>query len=88
MALSIKDEYTDQLAREVAKLAGESITKAITGALEIRRSMLLKAQERRRKKRYEAVRQIQADLAAAPVYDPRSIQKIMDDMYDEYGLPK
>ncbi|HKO08430.1 MAG TPA: type II toxin-antitoxin system VapB family antitoxin, partial [Alphaproteobacteria bacterium] len=33
MALSIKDTKTDRLARKVARLAGESITEAVSRAL-------------------------------------------------------
>ena len=36
MALSIKDAKTDRLARKVARLAGESITEAVSRALEER----------------------------------------------------
>ena len=33
MALSLKDAETDRLAREVAELTGESLTKAVRTAL-------------------------------------------------------
>ena len=41
MALSIKDAKTDRLARKVARLAGESITEAVSRALEERLSKLM-----------------------------------------------
>jgi antitoxin VapB len=34
MALNIKDERTDHLARELARLTGQSITEAVAQALE------------------------------------------------------
>ena len=36
MALSIKTEEADRLARELVRLTGESITKAVTVALRVR----------------------------------------------------
>ena len=36
MALNIKSAETDRLARELAALTGESITEAVTRALELR----------------------------------------------------
>jgi antitoxin VapB len=36
MALSLKDAETDRLAREVAKLTGESLTEAVRKALDAR----------------------------------------------------
>ncbi len=38
--------------------------------------------------RLARVRAIQERIAALPVLDPRSGQEIMDDFYDENGLPK
>ena len=36
MALSLKDQETDSLARQVANLTGESLTEAVRGALRLR----------------------------------------------------
>jgi antitoxin VapB len=47
MSLNIKDAKTDKLAREVADLAGESITQAIRHALEERRDKLKRKSRRR-----------------------------------------
>ena len=82
MALNIKDPETDRLARELATLTGESITRAVKTALADR-----VAQERRRHGRATAqeVQALVAKLNALPVLDPTP----PDDMlYDEFGLPK
>jgi antitoxin VapB len=51
MALNIKNEEVEQLATEVARLAGESKTQAILKALEERKRRLTRAsvEERRRR---------------------------------------
>ena len=83
MALSIKDPETDRLARELAKLTGESMTRAIKIAL----------QERLRRIRPTKVDQTLIDdlmeigrhCASLPVYDNRTADEILG--YDENGLP-
>jgi antitoxin VapB len=49
MALSLKDPETDRLAREVARLTGESLTQAVRTALSERldRERLRRAQPRK-----------------------------------------
>ena len=82
MSLNIKDAKTDKLAREVAELAGESITDAIRHALEERREKL-----RRRAKRRsltEELEQIGARCAALPDLDKRPANEILG--YDKKGL--
>lgn len=45
MALNIKDEETDSLARRVAELSGQSITRAVHSSLEARLAELLRESE-------------------------------------------
>jgi antitoxin VapB len=50
MALSLKDQETDSLARQVANLTGESLTEAVRGALRLRlRDEQLKGRPHRRR---------------------------------------
>lgn len=81
MAIYLKDREVDNLAREVARLEGTTLTEAIERALTDRRAKLLAAREDKR-------RRIEATLArirALPVLDPRSPDEIL---YDKYGIPK
>lgn len=82
MSLNIKDAQTDKLAREVADLAGESITEAIRRALEERREKL----KRRRRGRglAEDLSDIGARCAALPDLDKRSADEILG--YDKKGV--
>jgi antitoxin VapB len=83
MALSIKDPVTEQLARDLARQTGESITMATRHALEerLRRisdhvSDALLAEE------LAAIRQ---RWSAIPAIDKRTPDEIIG--YDENGLP-
>jgi antitoxin VapB len=81
MALSIKTEEADRLARELAAATGESLTEAVTVAI---RERLFRI--RADKDAYlERVRRLQEEFATARVIDTRSDDEIIG--YDEHGLP-
>ena len=69
----------------MARRTGKSITAVIDEALaeyEIRHAADEKAE------RFRRLEELVAEIARMPVKDPRSSKEIMDDLYDEYGLPK
>lgn len=84
MPLSIKDPEADRLAREVARLTGETITQAIVTSLRARL-----AKEQARTRNIDAVlaeaRAIADHFASLPVLDDRSADEILG--YDGNGLP-
>lgn len=82
MALSIKTEEADALAREVASLAHESLTEAVTVALRERL-------ERLRNSRLDIsgnLERLGVEYRALPVHDRHSADEIIG--YDESGLPR
>lgn len=82
MAISIKNDEADRLARELSALTGETLTEAITEALRERleRTRARDADELRRR-----LDRLRAELAALPVLDDRTPDEIIG--YDEHGLP-
>jgi antitoxin VapB len=84
MALSLKDPETDRLAREVAKLTGESLTEAVRTALaeRLERERLRRGQPRR--SLAEGLDALAKECAALPDLDPRSPDEIIG--YDENGM--
>jgi antitoxin VapB len=84
MALSLKDPETDRLARQVARLTGESLTQAVRKALSERleRERLRRGQSDRRL--VEELNEIARHCAALPDLDTRSPDEIIG--YDENGL--
>ncbi|MGD9880090.1 MAG: type II toxin-antitoxin system VapB family antitoxin [Reyranella sp.] len=90
MALSIKTEEADRLARELSRLTGETMTDAITKAM------------RERLERVRAERAAQGDYFArvqdfvrrqAPLFDRRPVTKeewdeASGDTPEQRGLPK
>lgn len=84
MPLSIRNAEVENLAREVSRLTGESVTEAIGKSLESRLDML------RRHQRQDAVRkeidEILARVHALPILDDRPEDEILG--YDENGIPR
>ena len=77
MALSIKSDRADALARELASLTGESITDAVTNAIDERL-------ERTRSRRVQ-INDLLEQFRALPVVDSRSADEILG--YDNHGVP-
>jgi antitoxin VapB len=84
MALSIKNDATERLARQVAGETGESLTEAIQRALEERWERL------KTKRRSRALKSQIEDLLrrvdALPTLDSRPMEDILG--YDEHGMPR
>jgi antitoxin VapB len=84
MALSLKDPETDRLAREVARLTGESLTEAVRTALAER---LARERLRRGRPRIRLAEQLNAlalECAALPDFDTRTPDEIIG--YDKNGM--
>lgn len=85
MALNIKDERTDKLARRLSDLTGETITTAVATALEERVARL--EQRRSRERLLADVRAISARFRRH-LDQPMTSVDHADLLYDEAGLPK
>ncbi|MBB1511265.1 type II toxin-antitoxin system VapB family antitoxin [Tessaracoccus sp. MC1627] len=84
MALNIKDQLTDDLARRLAAETGESITVAVRVAMEERLERL-ERERRRHGRRPHLGRYIQR-ARARRLLDSRPVEEILG--YDENGLPQ
>jgi antitoxin VapB len=82
MALSIKTEEADALARALVAETHETITEAVTVAL---RERLERVRRESRTDYLHNLERLQAEYAAHAVDDPRTDDEIIG--YDEHGLP-
>lgn len=83
MALSIKNDEADALARELAALTGESLTEAVVVAL---RERLQRERLQRPERDYvESLMEIGRRYRDRPVLDTRDADDIL---YDANGLPR
>jgi antitoxin VapB len=81
MALSIKTEEADRLARELAAATGESLTEAVTRALRERLDRVRVGES----EYIDRLRRLGDELASHRVLDDRSPDEIIG--YDEHGIP-
>ncbi len=84
MALSIKDPETERLARELARLTGESITTATRRAIEAQLRRV--GRHSRKAVLLEDLADIRRRWSALPVLDDRRSEDILG--YDEHVLPR
>jgi antitoxin VapB len=84
MALSIKNDATERLARQLAKETGESLTEAIQNALKERWERL----KSRRPSRVLSgqIEDLLRRVDALPTLDSRSANEILG--YDQHGMPR
>ena len=82
MALSIKTDEADRLARELADLTGETLTEAVTRAL---RERLDRVQPRSPIDIAQRLDRLSLEYNSYPVVDDRTSDEIIG--YDETGLP-
>ncbi|MEO8125445.1 MAG: type II toxin-antitoxin system VapB family antitoxin [Bryobacteraceae bacterium] len=83
MSLNIKNEDTHRRARELARLAGETMTQAVDRAIAERLERIRKT--RNRDGLAWRLLEIGRECAKLPVLDARSPEEML---YDENGLPK
>lgn len=83
MALSIKNEEADRLARELVQLTGESLTEAVILALRERLERKRAANDNRPLS--ERLMELGRRFSSLPVLDDRTADEILG--YDENGLP-
>jgi len=82
MALSIKSDEADRLARELAATTGESLTDAVTEAL---RERLDRERARRTVDISRQLHRLSEEVRQLPVFDNRPADSIIG--YDDRGLP-
>jgi antitoxin VapB len=84
LSLNIKNEETYRLAHELADLTGESMTTAVTVAVQER---LTRERRNRNPDLVERLLEIGRDTASR-LKEPHKSIDIDELLYDEYGLPK
>jgi antitoxin VapB len=84
MSLNIKNEQTHRMARELARLTGESMSTAVNEAV---RERLERVRGNARKSMAERLMEIGKDCAAH-LKEPYKSMNIDELLYDENGLPK
>ena len=85
MQLNISNKRTYQLAQQLSELTGESMTRAVTRAIEAQLKQLQTQQRSTTSNRLAAVMDIARTNAELPLLDTRDPDTIL---YDADGLPR
>ena len=83
MSLNIKNRRAFQAAHELADATGESLTEAVTTAIEERLRNVRKAQQAAQVE--AGITDLQAFVASLPDRDKRTAEEMLG--YDSFGLP-
>ena len=83
MALKIRNAETEQLAEALARLTGETKTRAVTVVLRDRLNRLLR--DRSGRSLAQELEEIADHCSSLPVLDSRDADEILG--YDQIGLP-
>ena len=87
MGLNIKNEDVVAGIRRLADIRGVSLTDAVDQAVKAALGDEAEARRKDIEERLRAIEELQARVALLPRRDPRPISVIMDEMYDDNGLP-
>ncbi len=87
MSLNIKNETTHELVRQLAALTGQSQTSAVEDAV---RRRLAEVEQQRSDAELERRRRIRGVIRRAQQIPAtgRTTAEIMDELYDETGMPR
>ena len=91
MGLNIKKPSTEAAIRELAALTGQSLTDAVESAVLEKLNHLVSAKRPKTLEEHLAfVRELHDKLHAQKIdpTDHRTGQELLDELYDEHGLPK
>jgi antitoxin VapB len=89
VALHIRQQQTEKLARELASRTGETLTAAVHKALEERLDRMRQHDTQAEKELLAEMRKI-SDKAAAMFRasgETKTSRELLDELYDENGLP-
>jgi len=92
MGLNIKNPDVEADIRRLAELTGESLTSAVQAAVREKIARLEQSTSRREtlEEHLAALRPLQEALKAQQLRpdDQRTARELIDELYDEHGLPK
>jgi antitoxin VapB len=91
MGLNIKNAEAEAVVRELASMTGEGLTEAIVGAAREKLGRLKAEKKSQTVEEFLAsIRPLQEAIARERLekHDTRTAQQLMDELYDEDGLPK
>jgi antitoxin VapB len=88
MALHLTNPDTDRLVRELARETGETLTVAVERAVKERLGRVKTAGQADKETFLAEIKKIQAMVSSKLRNEKKTGREMIEEMYDEYGLPK
>jgi hypothetical protein len=88
MPITLRNKAVEERIRAIGKRTGEGPSAVIARAISNEEERLRAEDEALKAKRVAAMKRLRAALPKLTDEDRRAIKQAMEDMYDEYGLPK
>jgi len=88
MALHINDAETDRLARDLARETGETLTVAVNKAVKERLDRVGAKQKKSEEKLLAEFEKILSRVSPELQSEKKTGRELIDEMYDEDGLPR
>ncbi len=88
MAITIRNKTTEAALREIGQDTGEGPSALIGRLVAEEKTRLSEVEKLERARRRHAMRELIAMLPKLTEHDSAEIDRAIEDMYDEHGLPK
>ncbi|HEU0146546.1 MAG TPA: type II toxin-antitoxin system VapB family antitoxin, partial [Bradyrhizobium sp.] len=88
MPITLRNKAVEERIRAIGKRTGEGPSAVIARAISNEEERLRAEDEALKAKRVAAMKRLRAALPKLTDEDRRAIKQAMEDIYDEYGLPK
>ncbi|WP_342359399.1 type II toxin-antitoxin system VapB family antitoxin [Terrarubrum flagellatum] len=88
MSINIKNREAERLLAEIKQATGKGTSAIVLDLLRAEKERLERKRELTREEKWARVREIQEAIKRETPPDAPSYEEIMDEMYDEYGLPR
>jgi antitoxin VapB len=88
MSINIKNKEAERLLAEIKQATGKGASAVILELLKAERERLVEVKRERTERKWAALREIQERVKANAPPDAPTYEQIMEEMYDEKGLPR
>lgn len=88
MSINIKNKEAESLLAEIKQATGKGTSAIVLDLLRAEKERLEGARKKTREEKWAIIRDVQERVRRSTPPDAPSYEQIMDEMYDEDGLPR
>lgn len=88
MSINIKNKEAERLLAEIKHATGKGTSAVVLDLLRAEKERLESARKRTREEKWAIIRDVQEAIKRETPPNAPSYEEIIEDMYDEHGLPR